>query len=662
MRQYFHKKIYFFFWVLLGLTSACNRIRIVEPHNKLSEREEAIYIKKNPMSYYEQSLPIVNSDAPEEGVRRLKKILTIHLNYPLALQALGSYYIKKKQYRNALHQYNILKRTDSNLFLRSYEDYAIALAGDGQFIAASEHMDNFIKNADPVEVAPELIAYYTGIKKNFDFAIEYNKYLKTFMTVKDLNIDNMGRAINSADMEYSPSMSVNAKRIIFTRRSLHGDEDLYEAFKNADGQFEQATAIKELNTDMNEGSASLSTDNKKMLVTYCDKPGGFGKCDIYISYYVEDKGWTPPKNLGDKINTSYWESQPQFGPNNNSIYFSSDKPGGIGGRDLWVAYLNEMDEWEEPINLGNDINTQKNEELPFMHHDNETLYFASDGWGGYGASDIFLAKRITDRHWEKPINVGFPINTIDKEGGMIVQFDATKAYFSSDKSDGNSQGLTDIYTYQLPLPFQPRPSTWVLGKVLNAITLQELKANVSITNLRTKRNIGNVITSRDGNFLITLPTGDEYSFNILKDGYLFYSAHLEIPEKGYETINKNFMLKPLEVGSFIQLNNVFFETNQATLNPKSHVELNVLVDLMNRNNHLSISIEGHTDNVGDEKHNLDLSRKRAKAVAAYLIVNGIASYRIKNEGFGSSMPIASNDSEEGRKQNRRSVVRVLSLR
>ncbi|MBS4066761.1 MAG: OmpA family protein, partial [Chitinophagaceae bacterium] len=326
---------------------------------------------------------------------------------------------------------------------------------------------------------------------------------------------------------------------------------------------------------------------------------------------------------------------------------------------IYVSYLQPNNRWSEARNMGPGINTSADEGSPFIHADNQTLYFTSKGHSGYGANDVFVVHKQADGSWSKPMNLGYPINTIDEEGGLIIASDAKTVYFSSDGWD--SRGGLDIFTFELPAHVRPHKTLWVKGTVFDKKTKEGLPSNVELIDLGNAQTISNVQTDEEGNYLITLPIGKNYVFNVNRKGYLFFSESFMLQQKENDSAyNINIGLTPIEVNASIVLKNIFFDTKKAELKPESLIELDKVVQLLKENPTLKIEISGHTDNVGKPADNLLLSNNRAKSVINYLLYKGVAFNRLSSKGFGETQPIANNTTEDGRAQNRRTELKVLS--
>lgn len=338
----------------------------------------------------------------------------------------------------------------------------------------------------------------------------------------------------------------------------------------------------------------------------------------------------------------------------------------MGGKDIWQVKLQGIKSDGTPFfgdltNLGTNINTSKDENSPFLHHDNQTLYFASEGWPGMGGMDLFLSRLRGDGQWREPVNLGYPINTPGDEFGLVVNARGNRAYFSSDGFTDAKYGK-DIFYFNLPSSLQPVPVLYVKGRVFDAETGETLPADFELKDLSTGRLVVTAHSNQfSGEFLVCLPTGGRYAFHAEHPGYMFYSGHFDI-NKSHPLdapYKLDIGLYPIKKGVKITLENIFYETDSYELLEQSKIELNGLVDFMVKNKDLKILIGGHTDNVGTAVYNQRLSDNRAESVFKYLVSQGIEPNRLQHKGYGLNIPVASNDTEEGRAKNRRTEITIL---
>ena len=495
---------------------------------------------------------------------------------------------------------------------------------------------------------------------NCKFAVEAQKHPVEFKP------ERLSVSINSINDEYWPVLSLDQKELIFTRL-IHAtgrlpQEDFY--FSRLDsGKWSYAEPITEINTPWNEGAETLSADGKLLFFTACNRSNGRGSCDIYYSQF-ENGNWTPPGNVGGPVSTSSWEGQPSFSSDNRYLYFSSNRAGGKGQKDIWRAeFLGIKNQyellWGKVENLGDSINTPGNEISPFIHANNKDLFFASDYHTGMGGMDLFRSEVKNDGRFSKPVNLGFPVNTIEDEQGLNISGDGRLAFFASARF--KITGL-DLFRFELDQSLRPDPVTYVKAKVVDAKTKQPVQAQVELLNF-TNDNRERRIEKADenGEVLLCVPLGANYSFTVSEDDYLFYSQSFQLA--GLKTLYQPFLLtielEPVKVGAKMNLYNVYYKTDSFRILPASEPELQKLVSFLAHNPNLKVEIQGHTDNTGDPDKNQILSEKRAKSVVNFLMENGIDRNRLQSKGFGDRIPVATNNTEEGRKLNRRTTVKII---
>jgi outer membrane protein OmpA-like peptidoglycan-associated protein/cytochrome c-type biogenesis protein CcmH/NrfG len=544
---------------------------------------------------------------------------------------------------------------------RSWYQLGLTKMRQDKYAEAVTDFENFLQREDRSENMRKRAARHLA---NCQFAAEAIKNPVPF------NPKSIGENINTEGFEYLPSITADGGFLVYTTR-IKNQEDLYYS-KKVDGQWETGKPMEAINTPLNEATQTLSADGRFLVYTACNRKDGYGGCDLYFSEMKNDR-WTRPLNIGAPINTKAWDSQPTLSASGTELYFASERGGGQGEKDLWVSYRNKDGRWSKPENLGDVINTSGNEQAPFIHPDGRTLYFMSDGHPGMGDYDLFYSKKDEQGNWTKPKNLGYPINTPAHEGALFVDLLGKTAYFASDKdytsSDptNNRRTTTDIYYFELHPEARPQPVTYVKAKVRDQKTQQLIQANAEIIDLETGLVLFNQPTTEKGSFLITLPSGKDYALNVSKENYLFHSENFQLKES--TSTEKPYLLEidlvPIskeetpEKAKPVVLRNVFFETGSAALLAVSKVELDRLKSLLERNTDLKIKINGHTDNVGSEEDNLQLSEARAKAVRDYLIESGIADNRLQYEGFGETVPIDSNETEAGRSNNRRTEFEII---
>jgi outer membrane protein OmpA-like peptidoglycan-associated protein len=522
--------------------------------------------------------------------------------------------------------------------------------GEAKYNDALGHLQKYITF---VGVTEQNKYHAQKLIKDCIFAIDALQHPVSFKPI------NMGPSINTANDEYSPVATADDKTIIFTRQ-ISQNEDFYQSNK-VNNDWQAATYLSDkINTPhYNEGSESVSQDGKFLFFTGCNRPDGLGRCDIYVAQKKGDD-WGKPFDLSPPINTPGWESQPSISADGRTLFFVSNRKGGYGGYDIWKSTLT-ANGWGEPENLGPNINTSYNEQSPFIHPDDSTLYFCSNGWPGMGNQDLFVSRLGKDGKWQKPKNLGYPINTNGDESGLSLTANGTFAFFSSNKLEGGYGGF-DIYTFELPPDLRPRVVTYVKGFVSDAKTKQPLEAAVEIIALDMNKPVYQDYSSPDkGDFLATIASGKNYGLNISRAGYLFYSENFSlVGHQPKNPFNIMVFLEPIEIGNKVILKNIFFDTNKYELEPESRSELQKLIEFLTLNPTIHIEVSGHTDNVGNDEVNQKLSEGRAKSVYDYLVNHKVDPARLVYKGYGKTQPIAPNATEEDRAKNRRTEFKIIA--
>jgi outer membrane protein OmpA-like peptidoglycan-associated protein/tetratricopeptide (TPR) repeat protein len=498
---------------------------------------------------------------------------------------------------------------------------------------------------------------------------------------KSFSIINLGSEINSEYDDYGPVVNADESEIIFTTRRREGNinenvaddnkpfEDIFVS-KKVNGKWEQATNIgTTINTRYNNSNLTLSPSGN-MLFIYND---GVGDGDIFFSERKSDGTWTSPKPLPGTINSPYHESSVSITKDESTIYFASERPGGLGISDIYSAKKNSRGAWSVIKNLGPGINTEYEEDSPYIDYDGKTLYFSSMGWKGMGGRDLFKSMLVdaANNEWSSPENLGYPINTPDDDVFMTGTSTPNRFYFASERAGG--LGYSDLYlvtdevkkdepvVVNEPVKKESHVHKFILT-VLDSETKQPLKA---LARMRGADNstIGS-LNIADGvyEFVIMSPESKKYIVYVELDGYIFENLGLLLGGATAEETKeeKTVFLRKIKTGEVSVLRHVFFDTGKATLKPESFDELDKLLRMMEQNMKVRVEIGGHTDNVGSHDVNVKLSQQRAASVKAYLASKGIEGRRITAVGYGETKPIVSNDDEEGgRAINRRVEFKVL---
>ncbi|MCB0735456.1 MAG: PD40 domain-containing protein [Flavobacteriales bacterium] len=586
----------------------------------------------------------------DKALEYLKKALKIDPRYADAWGLSGEIYLNRKSYTEA---------EDAIVHLLEIEPenvYALIDLGNVQF--ETDRYDDCIRTLN------QLIALVgpSSVRDDAELKIASARFAKDAMAHPvPYHPVNLGPSINSNLEEYFPGLSTDEKTLFFTKRDgsifyMNQNEDIYYSEKKDTAWMPAKSLGKPVNTEMNEGAFGSSPDGKQLYYA-SSRGGGLGRFDIWYTRKIGDV-WSDPKNLGRPVNTEEWESQPAFSADGKTLYFASNRPGGYGGSDIWYSEKTDKG-WSVPINM-RAINTPGEEQFPFIHNDGKTLYFSSDGLPGMGKCDIYVTRKTGDK-WSEPMNLGYPINTHDDQWNIVVNRTGDKAYISTDGLTDDSYGGMDIYSMDLYEGARPSPTGYVHGIVFDVDTKKRLEAHVELFDLATGKQVASATSDPvNGEFLIAIPAHSNYAFEARATGYLFHSENFELTSASLDKpFNLEIGLKKISKNTPIVLRNTFFDTDKWDLKPESRVELNLVVDFLRNNPEIRIEIGGHTDNTGNAKNNVTLSENRAKSVYTYLINQGIDAGRLTYKGYGSSVPVATNDTDEGKAKNRRTEMKII---
>ena len=471
--------------------------------------------------------------------------------------------------------------------------------------------------------------------------------------------------ISTSDDEYLPMISPDGELFLFTRRHIKRNGDFSEQIvlsrkiSTNDTVAELYTVGEPLPSPFNQGKlqggACFTVDNRVVYITICDHED----CDIY--YSANENGvWQPLIKLPNTVNTDLFDGQPTVDATGNTIYFSSNRPGGYGGYDIYKIVRKSSDSlWSSPINLGPKINTEFDEKTPFIHSDNRTLYFASNGHGGLGGFDIFVSRLDDMSRFSKPKNIGFPINTEGDEVAYVVSADGKRIYFSSKMLSG--QGDWDIYCSDLPPEASPNQVILIKGKITNENGEPVPNVSVELTGLKTFETAHDE-TKKNGEYAVSTQVNEdeEYMLTFKKKGFLYNVQVIQPDSVEYVPPTfKDIRIDKIQTGVPVVMENVNFEFNSTQLSPTSEAVLRQLALFLTEYPQYKMELAGHTDAVGNNEFNMVLSEKRCRTVYNYLIMVGIDAKRLSYKAYGKSTPMAPNSTSEGRALNRR-VEFVLS--
>lgn len=632
-------------WLLLGALNGIGQAVSLDQLDKKSRKA------------YGKALKCLKKGHKEKAIKRMESVVVKNPSFTAGLRKLSGIYMDQGQTEKAAATLDQLMQISDEIDPKLAFSHAAISEEQGDYDAAVVSIDRGLNNQS---LKPELREKLEHRKAELLFRKEAYANPSAITPVK------LSSSVNTSEMEYHPTFNAD-QSMLFYVKAVNRNEDLYYATAIGDS-FSMGQPIRELNTAGQEGAFSLSQDGKVLIFTGCNLPNSIGGCDLYISF-KKGHHWTEPKNMGTSINSRWWDSTPTLAADNRTLYFSSRRPGGKGGADIWMVQLDKHNRWGTPVNLGSEINTAGNEEGSFIHADSKTLYFVSDGHVGLGSYDIFISRLNEKNEWQKPMNLGYPINTSAREGGLFINLSGQRAYYGGNLGE-ESADAGDLFYFDLPLKVRPDQVTYVKVEVRDAKTKGLIIAETSLVDLLSAEAVTTMSTDVNGKMLTTLKLG-EYALNVSKSGYLFYSENIVVNSSTSieDPFSFKVFLEPIpaketpvvteEAAPKIILKNIFFETGSAELLAKSDGELKRLKELLESNKDLKIKILGHTDNVGSDASNLKLSDARAEAVYDRLIQMTIDPRRLQYEGKGETQPIADNNTEEGRRSNRRTEFYII---
>ena len=473
--------------------------------------------------------------------------------------------------------------------------------------------------------------------------------------------------LNRFPLQYTPALTADGQTIVYTGRkglSEKFDENIYISHKDATGDWEAPEFIPgTINTPGNEGTCGLSADGRTLVFTSCERNRLNSGCDIFISTRAGTIYSNPV--AVDSANSVYWDSHPNLSADGNLIFFVSDRPGGYGKYDIYMSRKWPNGRWSQAQNLGPTINTDENEIMPFLHTNGRSLFFASNGHPGLGNFDLFVAEapRFAGKgDFGTPRNLGYPLNTAKDESSIFITPDGKKAIYCLEEQDNGQYVSSVMYEFDLGESIGLKTkSYYVKGSVKDAQTNRPLMAKIDLADNTSGEILYSILSdSISGQYLMALPDGAQYGLNVGKKGYLFQSRFFDFSlSKEVTSTTQDFALDPLKSGAKTVLRNVFFDFGKWDLLPSSVVELNRVAKLCIENATIKVQISGYTDNVGSATDNVALSQKRAQSVFAFLQRAGVPPARLAASGLGEADPVAPNDSDEGRAINRRIEFKIL---
>jgi OmpA-OmpF porin, OOP family len=590
-----------------------------------------------------------------QAISLLNQALAKDKNFTEAYYRLGLVYMTTKNYSLAISNFEKGLSLTQDLKKQKvfWYDLGETYLLTGQYEKAIATLADFVKNETQ---SKQKLDRATLLLKNAEFA-KANQAVKSHYQNRALS-----DTVNCFATQYFPALTADQQELIFTRRlgyKTEDDEDLVISRKDKQGRWTSPVSISsKINSTTNEGTCTISADGRKLIFTSCTGRRVLGSCDLFESRKIGNE-WTEPVNLGVNVNSVDWESQPTLSADGRILYFVSDRKGGYGRNDIWFSTLDENGQWTKAKNLGAPVNTQYNEMSPFIHANGKTLYFASNGLVGFGGYDIFYTEK-QGTGWSEPVNLGSPINDHEDQFSLFITADGNKGYYSHEESRADGTQSGKLYEIQIPDNQKIKyKSNYVKGVVTDRKSGKPLRSRIELFDLANNQIVSMVESdSLTGEYLMVLTQGSEYALYINKKGYLFQSLNFDYAMPlatgaNLEPLVINIALDPALKGSKSVLQNIFFEVDKYELQEKSITELEKVVRFLLENPQIRVEIGGHTDNTGTASYNQQLSEKRAQSVYSFLITNGILAKRVSWRGFGATKPIQSNETEEGRQQNRR---------
>lgn len=556
----------------------------------------------------------------------------------------------------------------------------------GNWAKAHKMLEDFL-NADTDKIH----------ENNYEDALDLSKYAKFYAEIysKPVPFDpHIVKDVSSQDDEYLPSLSPDNDLLYFTRRfqaksnrriNTYGpirEEKFCISNRTGLNKFELGNIMESpFNEQSNEGGATLTIDNRELYYTRCKiKADKTLNCDICYAKLDADGYWSDIEILGDEINTpNYWESMPSISSDGKTLYYVSNRPGGMGGYDIYRSIKDKNGKWTKAINMGPSINTAGNEKSPFIHTDSQTLYFSSAdrrdnktgeyyaGHMGLGGYDIFYTRLNDSNLWVQPKNIGYPINSKDNDLGFFVSTNGEYGYFASNKL-GNSNKESqkndpwNIYSFKLYKKARPQKVLFVKGSVKDETTNEKVSdAKIVIKNVETKEVKEIPVDKETGNYVFTMVMKADYTMTVKKRDYTYITKYISKTDTKFDVpVSINMEMKQIEVGKTYNLDDIYFATDSDKLTETSKKVVEGFYDFLHDNPNVKIEIQGHTDNVGAVDYNIRLSKARARTVYNLLIKLGIPANQMTYKGYGESRPIADNQTEEGRALNRRTVFLITN--
>lgn len=633
---------------LMDVTKYLNEAIELDKGNATPYFEFGLFAYESGSGYYR------NDNTPSRGNRsfvKAEEMLLKALDYCSDIHADAYYYLgvinmTQQDQKQALDYFEKFKSFDHNDNSRFPSDYDSKLQSVSKVIKDIESEINLFKNKVPFN--PTIVKNVSSSNDEYFPMISPDNEL-IFYTRK-LDRKNLGDLRSNIKEEFTKS----------ERRDMYS---LFDEGKPVEAPFNDGSMDS-------YGAASLSVDNKEMIVTGCKyievKGLKYKNCDLYSTTYERDENgkvrWSELINLGSQINTKDgWESQPTLSANGNIMYFTAVRPT-TNMDDIFISERQSDGTWGEAKPF-TEINTSGKDKSPFLHQDSETLYFmssVSEKRKGVGGTDIFYTRKKSDGSWDTPKNIGYPINSQDDEIGIFVSTDGKQAYFSS-----RLGGKWNIYTFELYPEARPK-AVFIAKGTLKQDDGQPVKnASIEVSYENSDEVQEVKINGDDGKYAVVIKTEEPQNvmITVKKEGHAFDSKIIEkeTVAENKTVRNSDLALRKIEIGKPYTINDILYNTASADLSKRSKFVLKQFSKFLKENPTIRITIQGHTDNEGDDNKNMILSQNRADEVKAHLVSLGIDASRMKAKGFGEIQPKVPNTSESNKAKNRRTDFVIESL-
>lgn len=603
----------------------------------------------------------------------------------------GDELVQKRMYNEAIEKYKASIQREAS-FLESYikwgrvlltqgkpqESLEVVARGEARAQKASNQikgdfgwlrlhcylaMGDFTKAVEQFEKTDRIL------DDTFKKRVDYQEASKQITFIKEelkkgLSIvkEKLPEPLNSFPLQYFPVLTADSKKIIFVKRDGLRDfehEDLFMSyFSDSEEKWSIPQSISSMiNTPYNEGTCTISADGKILIFSSCQAPNSLGDCDLYIAYKINDT-WNRPANMGKSVNSRFWDSQPSLSADGRILFFSSNRRGGYGGKDIWYSLRLPDGTWSEAKNLGDQVNTPKDEVSPFIYFNNEILFFASDGHQGFGGLDLFVS-RVVAGNFGLPENIGYPINDQLDQFSLFITAQRDYAYYTENTFTEDREERSYLYRFKFPEEIALGESLIVTqGTVFNSKTGQPVDARLSLVSLSNDSTLYEFRSDgKTGEFMMLYPDKSFSGLYVEKEGFLPQIYNVERDNLKNQK-NLQVSLTPIGPGEEFVFENIFFDLDKSDLKPESRSSLKRLNEFLIYNPKVAITIIGHTDNQGNAAYNENLSLKRADSVKSFLLENGILEERVSTLGKGDKEPIRPNDTAENRALNRRVTILI----